>query len=252
MRGTPGRLLSVRKARARVSGEPVTYHHQPLEPRRRVLRWLITNIGFRFLVKIGAVEGTENIPAAGPAILMINHIAFVDPIVVLGVLPRNIVPMAKAEVYRTPVWGIFPRLWEVIPVRRGEIDRRALRQALAVLEAGEMILMAPEGTRHARLQRGKEGVAYLATRSGAAVIPVAVEGTDGFPTLNPARWRGSGAVIRIGRRFSFRSHGQRLDREVLRAMTDEAMIVLARLLPEERRGEYADRIDARLRYIDFA
>jgi 1-acyl-sn-glycerol-3-phosphate acyltransferase len=182
----------------------------------------------------------ENLPAQGSGILMINHIAFIDPIVVLGMLPRNIVPMAKVEAFRYPVWGIFPWIWRVIPVRRGEVDRRALRMALEVLRAGELILVAPEGTRSPALQRGKEGVAYLGARSGAPIFPVAIRGTQGFPTLNPARWRRPGARVHIGAPFRFIVGGDRPDRERLRLMTDEAMYLLAAMLPEERRGVYAD------------
>jgi 1-acyl-sn-glycerol-3-phosphate acyltransferase len=143
------------------------YNHAAHEPMRKFLRFLITNIAWRWLAKIDRIEGLENLPATGAAILMINHIAFIDPIVILGNIPRNIVPMAKAEVYRVPVWGIFPWLWDVIPVHRGEADREALKRALAVLEAGEIVLVAPEGTRHAALRDVKEGVAYLAYKSGA-------------------------------------------------------------------------------------
>jgi 1-acyl-sn-glycerol-3-phosphate acyltransferase len=227
------------------------YDHARLERRRQILRWMVREIGFRFLAKFDRVEGLEHFPATGPAILMINHIAFVDPIVVLGCLPRNIVPMAKEEVYRYPVWGIFPWLWGVIPVRRGEVDRRALRHALAVLKAGEVILVAPEGTRGPSLREAKEGVAYLGARSGATIIPVAVEGTCGFPALNLARWREPGAVVRLGRGFRFRAEGGRPAREVLRQMTDEAMTVLAEMLPAERQGVYAGRVGTAPRLLDF-
>jgi 1-acyl-sn-glycerol-3-phosphate acyltransferase len=214
------------------------YDHARLERRRWILLWMIREIGFRFLVKFDSLSGLENFPAQGPAILMINHIAFVDPIVVLGCLPRNIVPMAKVEVFRYPIWGVFPKMWEVIPVHRGEIDRSALRKALEILQAGEVILVAPEGTRGPQLQQGKEGVAYLGYRSGAPIIPVAVEGTPGFPSLSPGRWRKPGAQVRLGRPFRFRTQSVRPGRAQLRRMTDEAMSVLAAMLPESRRGVY--------------
>jgi len=111
------------------------YNHKRLEFQRRVLRFLIRHIGFNLLARLDHVEGLENVPAEGAAILMINHIAFVDPIVVLHLVPRNIVPMAKVEVYTYPVVGIFPRIWGVIPVRREEVDRRAIQMALDVLNA---------------------------------------------------------------------------------------------------------------------
>jgi 1-acyl-sn-glycerol-3-phosphate acyltransferase len=228
------------------------YDHQALEGRRRVLRWLIDNVGWRFLVKIGRVEGLENFPRQGPAVAIYNHIAFVDPVVVLGNLPRNVVPLAKVEAYSYPLIGIIPRLWAVIPVRRGEVDRQALAKARDVLAAGEVILLAPEGTRSPALLEGKEGVALLADRAGAPVVPIAVEGTDEFPTTSLSKWRGPGALIRIGRPFRFRpAPGGKADRQRLRRMTDEAMYVLASLLPEYRRGFYRDLSKASSTTLDF-
>jgi 1-acyl-sn-glycerol-3-phosphate acyltransferase len=217
------------------------YDHSSREPIRWMLRFLIRTIGFTLLAKLHRVDGLDNVPATGPAILMINHIAFIDPIVVLHVVPRNIVPLAKIEVYSYPIVGIFPRLWGVIPVRREEVDRRAVQQVQQVLKAGEIVLVAPEGTRSPSLTQGKEGVAYLAVRSGAPIIPVAIDGTIGFPALRFTRaWSQPGAVIKFGRPFRFKSEHMRPDREILRKMTDEAMYILAGALPPHRRGVYAD------------
>lgn len=218
-----------------------TYRHADWEARRLLLRFLLRTIGFTLLAKLGRVEGVENVPAQGPAILMINHIAFIDPIVVMHVLKRNIVPLAKVEVYDYPGVGIFPRLWGVIPVRREEFDRRAVTQVLQVLKAGEIVLVAPEGTRSPSLTQGKEGIAYLASRSGVPVVPVAIDGTDGFPALRFSRaWRGPGTQLRFGRPFRYRPELHKPGREMLRKMSDEAMYLLAAMLPEARRGFYAD------------
>jgi 1-acyl-sn-glycerol-3-phosphate acyltransferase len=226
------------------------YNHAQHEPTRRVLRWLITNIGWRFLVKIERVEGQENLPATGPAILMINHIDFVDPIVVLGNLPRNIVPMAKIEVYDYPVIGIFPRLWGVIPVRRGEVDRRAIEQALAVLKAGEVVLLAPEAHRGPVLREAREGITYLAHKAGVPIVPVAIDGTEHLIKLGLKRASDPGAIVRLGQPFHFKPQGNRPARPVLRQMTDEAMYRLAAMLPERRRGFYADLSKATTEYIE--
>lgn len=230
------------------------YDHAAHEPVRRVLRWMVTHIGWRVFARIdrARIAGLENLPVTGPAILMINHIAFVDPIVVLGNLPRNIVPLAKAEVYRIPVWGIFPRLWDVIPVHREELDRRALERALAVLAAGEVILIAPEAHRHPELGQAREGVAYIAYKSGVPIIPVAIENTPGYPTLmGPWNARKPGAYFRLGRPFLFKPAAGRLPRERLRQMTDEAMYQLAAMLPEHRRGYYSDSSKATMETIEF-
>jgi 1-acyl-sn-glycerol-3-phosphate acyltransferase len=234
--------------------ESKKYDHAAHEPVRRVLRWLITNIGWRFLARIDydRISGLENLPRSGPAILMINHIAFLDPIVVLGNLPRNVVPLAKAEVHNLPIWGFFTRLWDVIPVHREELDRRALERALAVLAAGEIILIAPEATRHRALVQAKEGVAYLGYKSGAPVLPVAVESTPGYPALvGPWNRHKPGAFFRLGRPFRFRPVTGRLPRERLRLMTDEALYQLAGLLPEHRRGHYADLSKATAETIEL-
>ena len=217
------------------------YNHARWELQRRFLRFLLRTIGFTLLARVDGVYGLENVPANGPAILMINHIAFIDPIVVLHVLPRNIIPLAKMEVYDYPIIGIFPRLWGVIPVRREEVDRRAVQSVLRVLDAGEIVLVAPEGTRGPALKNAKEGIAYLGSRSGAPIIPVAIEGTEGQPALRfSKRWYGPGAEVRFGAPFRFRPEFRRARSEELRRMTDEAMYVLAALLPPHRRGEYAD------------
>ena len=230
------------------------YDHARREPVRRVLRWMTTHIGWRFLARIDTarITGLENLPPAGPAILMINHIAFIDPVIVLGNLPRNIVPLAKAEVYRYPVWGIFPRLWDVIPVHREELDRRALERALAVLAAGEVILIAPEAHRHPAMTQGREGIAYIAHKSGAPIIPVAIANTPGYPTLlGPWNRNKPGMGFRMGRPFRYKPVAGRLPRERLRLMTDEAIYVLAAMLPEHRRGYYADLSKATTETIEF-
>jgi 1-acyl-sn-glycerol-3-phosphate acyltransferase len=230
-------------------GEP--YDHQALEGRRRILHWMIRAIGFNLLMKYRGISGLEHFPETGPGILMINHIAFVDPVVVMGSLPRLIVPMAKIEAYEVPIWGIFPRIWRVIPVSRGELDRKALRMALEVLEAGEIILVAPEGTRSPSLGQGKEGLAFLASRVDVPIIPVAIEGTKGFPSPFPIGWDRPGAEIRLGPAFRYKKMDEKPDRERLRLMTDEAMYVLAAMLPEDRRGYYADLNQATQSTIEF-
>jgi len=228
---------SLDDSRRRTSG----YQHESFEVRRQTLRWLMRVIGVPLLAKIDRVEGIGNVPSSGQAILLINHIAFIDPVVVLHLLPRNIIPLAKVEVYDYPIIGIFPKVWGVIPVKRDEVDRHAVQSCLEVLRAGEIILVAPEGTRGPALKQGREGVAYLASRSGAPVVPVAIDGTEGFPALRGTRrWRQPGAHIRFGRPFVYHADLNRSKAQTLRHMTDEAMYVLSSLLPEYRRGVYAD------------
>ncbi len=221
------------------------YHHTDWKNRRRFLRFLLRSLAFTLLVRLDRVEGLENIPQKGPGILLMNHIGWVDPIVLVHVVPRNIIPLAKVEVFDYPVIGIFPRIWGVIPVQREGVDRRAVQNALEVLKKKEMILVAPEGTRNPKLQRGKGGFAYLASRSGAPIIPVVIEGSPGYPVIRYSqRWRESPIVVKFGRPIVYREEYQRAGREKLRKLSDEAMYYLAAMLPEERRGYYSDLAEA--------
>ena len=216
------------------------YVHSKYETRRNFSRFVL-RLFIPLLVKIDSVTGQENIPKTGPVILMINHIAFIDPIIVMPFTGRNIVPLAKIEVYDYPIVGIVPRFYGVIPVRREEFDRRAIQKSLEVLRAGEIILVAPEGTRGPKLKEGKEGIAYLASRSGAVIVPTAVDGTIGFPALRfSSRWRGSGVKIHFGTPFRYRQEYRRASGEQLRMMTTEAMYQLSSYLTPERRGFYGN------------
>jgi 1-acyl-sn-glycerol-3-phosphate acyltransferase len=218
-----------------------SYNHAEWETKRNVLRWLLRVVVLPLLARVDAVEGVDNVPIEGSAIIMINHVSFIDPFVVANPLPRNFVALAKVEVYDYPVVGVIPKLLGVIPVKRNEVDRRAVQSCLEVLKAGEMILIAPEGTRGPTLRKGLEGVAYMASRSGAPVVPVAVQGTEGFPALRfTKRWQQPGGHIKYGRPFRYHTSLRRAKAQTLRKMTDEAMYVLSAMLPEDRRGYYSD------------
>ena len=217
------------------------YDHRNYQWRRKILRFLLEKVGFPLFAKYDHAEGLENVPHKGPALIMINHIAFIDPLAVVISLKRNIVPLAKKEVYDYPVIGIFPKIWGVVPVSRGEVDRKAIRKVMEILQAGEIVLVAPEGTRGSQLRPAKEGIAYLGSRSGVPIIPTAIEGTEPFPAFRfTSAWKTSGAFIRYGRPFRFRSTYKRANREDLHKMTAEAMYILAGMLPSHRRGYYSD------------
>jgi 1-acyl-sn-glycerol-3-phosphate acyltransferase len=229
---------------------PPEYRPSRRKPIRRVLRFLMDRIAFRFLAKIDSIEGAENVPPRGLGIVYFNHTSFADSVAVLYALPRDVVPVARFDFTNVPFWGVFPLLWGTIPIRRGEADRSALKKAISVLQAGELLLLAPEGTRRQAMGPAKDGMAFLAARTGAPLIPVAVTGMEGFPSVSPRRWAMPGARIRIGRPFSFRRSSGRIPRERLRKMTEDAMYRLAELLPPERRGVYADRNRAEAETIE--
>ncbi len=122
------------------------------------------------------IEGKQHIPATGPVVLAINHVSAVDPFLGGSAIDRRVHFMAKEELFRWPPVAALLRLVGAFPVRRGESDRRAIRQALALLEAGKVLGMFPEGTRSrsGQLQQAQTGIAFLAKRGGAAVVPMAL------------------------------------------------------------------------------
>ena len=95
-----------------------------------MMRFLLRTIGFTLFAKIDHVEGVENVPAQGPAILMINHVAFLDPVILTGFFPRYLISMAKVEAIEDKLIGPIIKAFDAFPVNRGAGDRRpqALRQ----------------------------------------------------------------------------------------------------------------------------
>ena len=232
----PMAVQSIQKRKQKSGG----YKPGARRKRRRFLRFLMRYPGW-LLMRVGSVKGLENIPKNGSAIVMINHIGWVDPLVALHASDRLIVPLGKIEAFKWPIIGILPRMWGAIPVDRNAVDSRALRMAFDALKAGEVILVAPEGTRNDQLREGSEGVAYLATRSAAPIVPAVLADTEGFPAVPfSKRWRGPQAKIEFGRPFRFPDQYKRAKRDELRRLTDTAMYMLAEMLPEERRGVYSD------------
>ena len=203
------------------------------------------------------VEGLENVPRHGSTSLMINHISYLDPIVVTASIPfRYTISLSKIENFRIPVVGWFLRQWGHFPIHRGDYDRKALMQTIALLQCGQLILMAPEGTRHSGgLQPGKDGLAYVATKSDAVIVPTAICGVEDWKSRMKSLRRAYAKVV-FGRGFRFCTDGQkRVPRQVLSQMVREAMYQLAGTFPEEYahlRGHYADIENTTTDYLEFA
>lgn len=123
------------------------------------------------------VKGIHHVPLDGPVLLAGNHSGILDGPLVFFLTPRPAVLLTKSEVFV----GIWPRPlgWlGLVPVHRGAADRAALKAGLAELHAGGVVGVFPEGTRGGgALERISDGLAYLALRSGASVVPIAVTGT---------------------------------------------------------------------------
>jgi 1-acyl-sn-glycerol-3-phosphate acyltransferase len=187
-------------------------------------------------------EGVEHIPARGPVIIAANHIVSMDIIAVSYPVRRHLHHMAKVELFRIPVFGAFIRALGAFPVRRGEGDRDALRMANELLAAGEIVAVFPEGHRSGtgRLQVGLPGVALIALRAGAPIVPVGISGTEGvFKGLRYGPWAPKVRVA-YGAPIVLQASGEQRRRDDVQQGIDRVMRAIAALLPPEYRGVYAE------------
>ncbi|MED7954050.1 lysophospholipid acyltransferase family protein [Streptomyces sp. BE303] len=198
------------------------------------------------------IEGEENIPTEGAAIIASNHLSFSDSFFFPALIKRRVTFIAKAEYFTTP--GLKGRLTAAffkgvgqLPVDRSGVrgaGEAAIRSAIAVLDRGELFGVYPEGTRSpdGKLYRGKVGgLARVALATGAPVIPVAMIDTEKVqPPGQVVPNFGIRPGIRIGRPLDFsRYHGMENDRFILRSVTDEVMYEIMRLSGQEYVDVYA-------------
>ena len=195
----------------------------------------------------------EKVPDKGPLLLIANHINFLEiPVLRKCLDPRPVTGLAKVESWRNPLVGYLFTLWGAIPIRRGETDLGAMRQALSVLERGYILAIGPEGTRShdGRLGPGHPGAVTLALQSGAPLLPVAHFGGERVGR-NVKHLRRTRVHIVVGDSFTFDAGGARVTRDVRQQMTDEMMYQLAALLPPAYRGVYSDLTKATETYLRF-
>jgi 1-acyl-sn-glycerol-3-phosphate acyltransferase len=196
---------------------------------------------FRLLAPI-EVQGLENIPDRGPVLLAVNHLSMLDVAVLLVMLPRRGVCMATDELRRFPWLRWFLDIGNTIYVQRGEADQEAIQSGLAVLRAGGLLGVAPEGrrSRTGGLIKGQYGTALLASEAPAPILPVVAFGQERI-LRDLARCRRGRVHVRIGKLMDASQGGRTAAR--LQHDTDRLMRALAALLPPEYRGVYADGID---------
>ena len=196
-----------------------------------------------------SISGAEHIPATGPAILASNHLSVIDSIYLPLMLQRPVTFAAKSEYFtgtrlQDRVVGAYLRATNQLPTDRAgaRAAQAMLEAALALLDAGQLFGIYPEGTRSpdGRLYRGRTGIGFLALHSGAPVIPVAMVGTERI--LPPGhRFPRPGRIeIRIGEPLEFAEfRGQPAGARQRRAVTDEVIQAIQKLSGQEFVPMYA-------------
>jgi 1-acyl-sn-glycerol-3-phosphate acyltransferase len=194
------------------------------------------------------------VPARGPLILVFNHIGSLEvPLLFVHLQPRKMIGLAKIETWDNKFMGWLFNLWEAIPIRRGEADLVAIRACLKVLKVGDILAIAPEGTRsyHGRLQCGQPGIALVALHAGAPILPIAHWGGEDLGS-NLKRLKRTDFHFHVGRQFYLDAKGERVNGEIRQEMANEIMSQIAMLMPEEYRGEYAACDPPPQKYLRFA
>ena len=202
----------------------------------------------RFVMNIIAdveLVGMEHIPQ-GNVLIAANHLGRLDTAVLLYAFDREDIIIAIAEKYRNhPLFGAMGRAVDAVWLNRFEADFSALREILARMQKGGLMVIAPEGTRSKTeaLQQGKMGVAFLASKSGYPVVPVALTGTEDRGIVkNLMRFRRSKIRAVAGEPFYIEIPKGRGREQAMRDATEEIMCRIASALPEKYRGVYSDHL----------
>jgi len=192
------------------------------------------------------VRGMENFPKKGPALVVINHLGDADAVLVGASVPRPIDGMGKIELSEHRLVGPLFRAYGIIYIHRGRPDRKAIRAALDGLAEGRIIAMAPEGRQsvEGKLEEGTDGAAFLAMKTGALIVPVAMTGTENEKIYDRKWWQRAPVTLTVGKPFKLQDQADRAvpkrlrDHKMLQEGTGQIMEALASLLPESYLGNY--------------
>jgi 1-acyl-sn-glycerol-3-phosphate acyltransferase len=209
---------------------------------KRFIIWLI-----RFIIKLIAnvvIRGYHNLPEKGGFVIAVNHLGFLDaPLAYYGLNNWNLfIPVAEK-------WGDYAILrWlskylNAIFIDRFNPDLKSMREMIKRMEDGQTLVIAPEGTRarDEKMAQGKPGVAYLASKMGWTIVPVAIIGTeDRLVIQNLKKFKRTSIQLIAGTPFTLPPFPKENREEKLQEYTDEIMCRIAVMMPEKNRGFYAE------------
>jgi len=205
---------------------------------------------FEFLYSIftqRSIVGEHNLPTSGSCILVVNHMSFADAPLLLTLIKHPKLSGFVAKKYHRSIFSRLILNWAgseaggVVWVKRGTADRSALTAALKALKSDVMLGIAPEGTRSktGELQNPRAGIAFLATKANVPIVPAVIIGTDKtFAELK--RFRRPHLILKIGPPFKLEPIPRKDRSATMHVYTEDIMLRLAALLPEQYRGVYAD------------
>jgi 1-acyl-sn-glycerol-3-phosphate acyltransferase len=223
-----------------------------MELREALVNPLIHNL-FRLFTRLD-VKGLHRIPANGPGVIITNHYSNLEgPLLYVVMRPRATIAMAKAELWSFFATRMLMQAWKAIPLHRGRLDRKAMTRSWKVLDDGQFLCIAPEGTRSktGQLMRALPGATYFASERQVPIYPIVNWGCLGVGR-SLLHLKRPVVGLRVGQPFTVkRPEGGKWTGETRQAMADEMMYQLAALLPAEFRGYYSDLSKTTTRHLDF-
>ncbi len=213
-------------------------------PRRKIIRKtlkVLCRMAFNLLMDIH-IDGQENIPSQGPYLVVGNHFSFIDPLAMVRIAPWHLEFLGGFHnPSAPPIVKFIPWMWGYYPLFRGTGSRESLRVAENLLQRGAIIGIFPEAGNWATVLRpARPGTAYLATRTGAQLLPLGIDGLiDVFPRLR--KGHRAKVTLRVGKPFGpFQVSGRgRERREQMDEISHQIMRQIAELIPPERQGYYS-------------
>ena len=188
------------------------------------------------------IIGRENVPPFGPLVVVANHMSYIDPSILSVSINRRLTYLAKDSLFRGFFLSTLLRSYGAYPISRTRMDLKTLKWVKNHLAQDGTLAVFPEGTRNnGSMIAGKNGTARIIQMTGATILPVGITGTcelqNLFRVVNP-----TGKIrVKIGPPFSLPLLEGKVDKPILKSMTDMIMERIAILLPDEYRGVYAQK-----------
>jgi 1-acyl-sn-glycerol-3-phosphate acyltransferase len=197
---------------------------------RPYYRFAYTIVGLELLLHRIRIEGRENIPDGG-CLIVSNHVSFMDPTTVGWAIPKEIYYLGRKSLFKPPFLSWFLPMCNVLPIDREGHDIGALRRIIKMLQAGESIVLFPEGTRSpdGNLQSAEPGAALVAVKADVSILPVRVFGTFESLSRTSKRLRFHRIRVVIGRPYRPELPAGRLNKEAYESVAQEMMDHIAAL-----------------------
>lgn len=219
--------------------------------RRFAVSYFIKGI-LAILCKIDSKEFKRSLSKYKPMLIIFNHINFLEiPILITFGYPQYVSGLAKAETWNNPIFAFLFDTYKAVPIKRSGAYSESFKKVHDAIENGSFMCVAPEGTRskNGSLRRAKAGIIQLALDGNIPILPVAHYGGENI-WKNIRRLKRTRFHIKTGRAFRINFDG-RPNHDEREMILSEIMGQLARLLPEQMRGEYSQQAGNESKYLDY-